>query len=334
MAAREKALGAPARGRGTARAAVRLAAVRLAAVCLAAVCLAAVCPAALGPTTPSVVPASTVASVRASTIRAQPPSPPSRIVSLVPAATEMLFALGVGAHVVGVSSFDRFPPEVAAIPRVGALLDPDVERILSLRPDLVIVYGTQKDLRTQLARAQVAIYPYSHAGLADVTETIRRLGEQVGAAGTARTLASSIEARIAAVRARTAGLTAPRTLVVFGRDSFSLRGIYASGGVGFIHDMVTAAGGTNVLADMKREAVQATTELVLVRRPDIIIELRADPIDPATEARELRTWAALSSVPAVRNGRVHIVADPRTVIPGPRVAEGVELLFRVLHDTK
>lgn len=309
MAARQKALGA------------------------AAVCLAAACLTALGLTAPP-APAGTVASVSASTIRAQTPAPPSRIVSLVPAATEMLFALGAGAHVVGVSSFDKFPPEVAKIPRVGALLDPDLERILSLRPDLVIVYGTQKDLRTQLDRAQVPVFPYSHAGLADVTATLRTLGNQIGAGPTAATLAAAIEARIAAVRARTAGLTAPRTLVVFGRDSFALRGIYASGGIGFIHDMVTAAGGANVFADMKREAVQTTTELILTRRPEIIIELRADPIDPGTEAKELQTWGALSSIPAVRNKRVHIVADPRTVIPGPRVAEGVQLLFTVLHGQR
>jgi iron complex transport system substrate-binding protein len=264
----------------------------------------------------------------------QPPAQPTRIISLVPAVTEMLFALGVGDRVVAVSSFDRYPSEVEKMPRVGALLDPDVERILSLRPDLVIVYRTQTDLQTQFTRARVPFYLYAHAGLADVTATIRRIGERVGAAERAGKLASDIETRIQAIRARTAGPQAPRTLVVFGRDSFALRGIYASGGMGFIHDMLTAAGGNNVFADMKREAVQATTELILARRPEVIIELRADPIDAATESKELRTWGTLSSLPAIRNGRVHIIADARTVIPGPRVAEGVEVLSRILHDTR
>src|SRR6185436_19044152 len=98
---------------------------------------------------------------------------PSRIVSLIPAVTEMLFALGAGPRLVGVSSFDRFPPEVAKIPKVGALLDPDLDRILSLQPDLVILYHTQSDLRKQLERAQVPAYVYSHAGLRDVTSTLR-----------------------------------------------------------------------------------------------------------------------------------------------------------------
>ena len=78
-----------------------------------------------------------------------------RIVSLVPALTEMLFAIGAGPQVVGVSSFDAFPPEVKNLPRVGALLDPDTERILSLRPDLVIIYGSQTDLQTQFERAGI-----------------------------------------------------------------------------------------------------------------------------------------------------------------------------------
>jgi cobalamin transport system substrate-binding protein len=262
------------------------------------------------------------------------PAPPRRIISLIPAVTEMLFALGVGDRVVGVSSFDRFPPEVERIPRVGALLDPDVERILSLRPDLVIVYRSQKDLITQLTRAQVPYFLYVHAGLADVTATIRRLGERVGAAQRGTEVAASMESRIEAARAQAGGRDKPRTLVVFGRDSFALRGIYASGGIGFVNDMLGAAGGTNVFADVKRESVQATTELIIARRPDVILELRADPSDPATEAKEVSTWNTLSAVPAVRNKRVHIIADPRTVIPGPRVAEGVELLSRMLHAPK
>jgi iron complex transport system substrate-binding protein len=256
---------------------------------------------------------------------------PKRIVSLIPAVTEMLFAVGAGSRVVGVSSFDRFPPEVERIPRVGALLDPDVERILGLRPDLVIVYRSQTDLITQLGRAQVPAFVYAHAGLADVTSTMREVGARVGAAERANALASDIERRIEAVRKRFAGKPGPRTLVVLGRDAFALRGIYASGGIGFIHDMLTAAGGTNVFADTKREALQATTELVLARAPDVILELRGDPIDAGIEAKELRVWDALASVPAVRNRRVHIVADARTVIPGPRVADAVEVLSKALH---
>ncbi|HJR61479.1 MAG TPA: helical backbone metal receptor [Vicinamibacterales bacterium] len=259
---------------------------------------------------------------------------PRRIVSLIPAVTEMLFALGAGDRVVAVSSFDRYPPEVEKLQRVGALLDPDLERILSLRPDLVAIYGSQVDLRRQLDRAQVPVFVYSHAGLADVTTTLLQVGDRVGQRERARQLAGAIEAGLAETRQRVASRPRPRTLVVFGRESFTLRGIYASGGYGFIHDMVTAAGGDNIFGDVKREAVQATTELILARRPDVILELRADPLSLSDAKREVATWGQLGSVPAVRNSRVHIIQDARTVIPGPRVAEGVELIAGVLHGAR
>ncbi|MEO6213537.1 MAG: helical backbone metal receptor [Vicinamibacterales bacterium] len=260
-----------------------------------------------------------------------PQNQPRRIISLIPAVTEMLFALGAGDRVAGVSSFDRFPAQVDKLPTVGALLDPNLEKILSLKPDLVVVYHSQEDFRRQLGRAGVPTYIYTHAGLADVTDTIRTVAERIGSRERGRELAGRVEANLGDIRKRVAGRPRPRTLVVFGRENYSLRGIYASGGKGFIHDMVTLAGGDNVFADVQREAVQATTELILSRRPEVILELRADPMTPAEERKELAVWGQLPSVPAVRAGRVHMLVDTRTVIPGPRVAEGVEAIFARLH---
>ena len=254
-----------------------------------------------------------------------------RVVSLVPAVTEMLFALGAGDTVVAVSSFDTYPPQVEKLPRVGALLDPDLERILSLKPDLVVIYGSQKDLRQQLARAQIPVFAYSHAGLGDIFTTMQSLGTRIGRAERARELTRNIQQQLDAIRQSVAAKPRPRTLIVMGRESLALRGIYASGGYGFIHDMVAAAGGDNVFSDVKREAVQATTELIIARQPEVILELRVEPLTPEQLQRELAVWKQLSSVPAVRNGRISIIADPRTVIPGPRVAQGVEIIARALR---
>jgi iron complex transport system substrate-binding protein len=261
----------------------------------------------------------------------QPSRTPARIVSLIPAVTEMLFAIGAGPQVVAVSSFDRYPPEVAKLQKVGALIDPDVERILSLRPDLVAIYGSQADLRVQLERAQIPIFVYSHAALPDITATIRNLGARVGHSREAGDLARTIEERIGRIRRQVAGRPRPRTLVVFDREPFALRGIYASGGFGFIHDMLEAAGGDNVFADVKQQAVQATTELILSRRPDVILELRGDPVAADVKRREIATWQALASVPAVHSGRVYFIDQQLTVIPGPRVADAIELIARTLH---
>src|SRR5438552_8574 len=116
----------------------------------------------------------------------------TRVISIIPATTEMLFAMGAGDRLIAVGSYDTFPPEVEKLPRVGALLDPNVERILSMRPDLVILYGTQTDLKTQLDRARVPYYSYTHRGLADITETVRTLGDRIGAAEKANALATRI----------------------------------------------------------------------------------------------------------------------------------------------
>lgn len=258
-------------------------------------------------------------------------SKPARIISLIPAVSEMLFAIGAGPRVVAVSSFDDYPPDVLTLPRVGALVDPDLERILSLRPDLVIVYESQIDLRRQLDRATIPVFVYKHAGLADVTTTIRQLGERVGQQEGAAAVIRQIEEKLRDIRMRVSGRPRPRTLVIFGRDALALRGVYASGGTGFLHDMLDAAGGENVFADVPQQSVQATSELILARRPEAILELRAGAMSPAEQRQEIAVWQALPSVPAVRAGRIAIITDPRTVVPGPRVAEGTELIARALH---
>lgn len=261
----------------------------------------------------------------------QTPSRPTRIVSLIPAVTEMLFAMGAAAQVVAVSSFDEYPPEVKTLPRVGALLDPDLERILSLRPDLVIVYESQTDFRLQLERAKVPSFVYKHAGLADVFETMKAVGERIGRATEAAALSGRITDHLDRIRARVKGRPRPSTLLVFGRDALALRGIYASGGIGFMNDMLTVAGGENLFADVKGQSVQATSELILARRPAIIVELRAGTLSESLRAREIAVWKALPGVPAVRNGRIAMLTDDRTMVPGPRVAEGTELIARVVH---
>ena len=261
---------------------------------------------------------------------AQGPAP-KRVVSLIPAVTEMLFSIGAGPQVVGVGSFDTYPPEVQKLPRVGALIDPDVEQILSLQPDLVVVFATQTALREQLARAKIPMFVYDHAGLADIFTTIHDVGVRAGHQRAAVDLERSLQMRIEAVRKRVAGQPRPRTLIVFDREKLALRGIYASGGVGFIHDMVDAAGGENIFADVKQQAVQATTELILARRPDVVLEVRAEQLDAATRAKEISVWGALSSLPAVRTGRVYYLDQQMTVVPGPRVADAIELIARTLH---
>ncbi|OFW43289.1 MAG: hypothetical protein A3J29_20520 [Acidobacteria bacterium RIFCSPLOWO2_12_FULL_67_14b] len=257
---------------------------------------------------------------------------PQRIISLVPALTEMLFAIGAGPQVVAVSSFDEYPPEATKLPRVGALLDPDTERIISLTPDLVVTYGSQVDLQAQMKRAAITTFDYRHGGLAHIMTTMRELGARTGHVAEAETAATGIEVRIAAVRARVAGKPRPRVLLVFGREPRSLRNIYVSAGRGFLHDMLEAAGGQDVFADADRESIQATTEHILARAPDVILELRSENIpDESALREELGPWGRLASVPAVRNKRVILLTGQAVTVPGPRVADGIERMAKALH---
>ena len=257
---------------------------------------------------------------------------PERIVSLVPAVTEMIYAIGDGSRVAAVSNYDHFPAEVARLPRVGGLLDPSVERILAIKPDLVVLYATQKELIDRLDRAGIPYYSYQHKALPDIMSTIRAVGMRIGSSARAEALASEMERALAEIRAKTAGLKHPATLLVFERDPASLRNVYASGGYGFLHDMLDIAGGRNVFAGVKQQAVQASTEMLIASKPEVIVELLyGDSLKNADIASELRAWDALGSLPAVRSHRIAALTGDEFVVPGPRVVAATRKLARVIH---
>jgi iron complex transport system substrate-binding protein len=257
---------------------------------------------------------------------------PRRVISLIPAATEMIFAMGAGSRLIAVSSYDKFPPEATKLPKVGALLDPDTERILAMRPDLVILYGTQTELKRSLDRANIPYYAYEHRAMPDIMATVRSIGARLGSTAEANALATSMERALAGVRAAVAGRHRPRTLLVFERDRSSLQNIYASGGYGFLADLLDTAGGDNVFSDLKQQSVQASTEMILARRPEVIIELRYGQSATSPErAPDLRPWDSLGSVPAVRNKRVVVLTGDQYVVPGPRIVDAARELGRALH---
>ena len=257
---------------------------------------------------------------------------PERIVSVVPALTETLFAIGAGDDVVGVGTFDTHPPEVATRPRVGGLLDLDMEQIFALRPDLVLFHGSQQDQIEQVTRAGIDAFTYVHGGVDDTLAVIRRLGARTDREADAERLATNIEDHLAALRNRLAGRNRPQVLLVFGREPGSLRNVYASGGTGFLHDMLEAAGGENVFAELPRESLPLTSEAILRAAPDVIVELTYDErMTTQTQVAEIAVWDRLSAVPAVRNRRVHLLLGNQFVQPGPRMGDATEAIARALH---
>ena len=145
-------------------------------------------------------------------------------------------------------------------------------------------------------------------------------------------MARALETAIDGVRKRVAGKPRPKTLLVFGREPGSLRNIYASAGRGLSSRHAHAAGGEDVLDDIEKESAQVSTEMILARAPDVIIELNAaSRLNDADLKAVLDPWSTLSSVPAVRNKRVVILNGPGLTVPGPRVIDGIEKMAEVLH---
>ncbi len=261
-----------------------------------------------------------------------PPAPPVRIISLVPALTEMLFDIGAGGQVVAVSRYDTYPNAVRGLPRVGGLIDPDYERILRLSPDFVVTYGSQTELERRLAVGGIRYYSYRHLGVAGTLQTIRELGVATSRVQSANAAADRLQARLDAVRARVQGRGRPRTLVVFGRERGTLRQIYASAGGGFEHELLEAAGGTNVFASARGPSVQPSIEMLLAAAPDVIVELHGGAAPDASLIKnDHEVWGRLTTIPAVRNGRVHVLYGDYLGIPGPRMGETAEAIARAIH---
>jgi iron complex transport system substrate-binding protein len=259
-------------------------------------------------------------------------APPARIVSLVPAVTEMLFTIGAGPRVVAVSSFDHWPPEVANLAKVGGLLDPDIERIISLHPDLLVADASQAEVIAKAKAASIRVYSYTLGGLENLGKTMRELGVVVGTEQQANAAAAEVERRLASIRQRASGLPRPRVLLVFGREPGALKSIDVTGGVGFLHDIVELAGGENVFGREKREWVRVSVENILAASPDLVIELHYGYyLTPARLRTEQAVWATLTTLPAVRNGRVHLFEGDRFVVPGPRLVEAAVDIAKVIH---
>jgi cobalamin transport system substrate-binding protein len=294
--------------------------------------IARICVIALGMASVGADPRVRPGPTRGSAPTAQTTATPQRIISLIPATTEMLFAMGAGNRLAGVGNYDRFPPEVDRLPRVGGLLDPDVERVISLKPDLVVVYATQTELKRQLERAQIPMFDYVHRGLPDILQTMRALGERIGAKAAADAAAAKVQQQLDAMRARVANLPRPKTLLVFGREQGTIRRVNASGGLGFLHDVLELAGGSDVLVDLHQQSVDMSTEMIITRAPEVIIELHYGESFAAERLEaERRVWNALASVPAVKNGRVHLLVGDEFVVPGPRIVVAAERFARTLH---
>ena len=246
------------------------------------------------------------------------PAVPQRIISVVPNATEMLSALGVGQRVIAVGDYDHYPPEVETKPRIGGLLNPNIEKIIELRPDLVVMYGSQDVLRERLSKVGIRLYPFSHGSIDQTLDYLLELGKTVGEESRGREIVDRIHSVFDGLRQSAPGRR-PTVLLVHNRGVGLLGSFYSVGAKAFQHELIEIAGGHNVLGDMGQEIVQPTLEEIIRRGPDIVIETIPHPGSAAEIEQRTRDWNTLKKLPAVEQHRVYVVAEDYMLVPGARL---------------
>jgi iron complex transport system substrate-binding protein len=246
---------------------------------------------------------------------------PERIVSLAPANTELLFALGLGDRVVGVTSYDDYPPEVADIPKVGDFAGPNLEAVAAADPDLVLVtLGVQEDMVAKLedlGATVVAIDPQSLTGLFN---DFRKVGAVTGTPAHAEQLLLALQLQISEVRKAVSGEKPVTAFVEIGQNP-----LFTVGQGTLLNELIGIAGGTNVVEE--NGYVPYSVEQVVKADPDVYLATHSSATDIETVAQR----AGYEDLSAVKNGRVVILDDNLTSRPGPRIAEGLRLIAEGLH---
>lgn len=250
---------------------------------------------------------------------------PARVISLSPSTTEALFAIGAGPLLVGRSRFCDTPVEARSLPVVGGYSDPNFEVIFALSPSLVI--GARgpagPGLETRLREHGIRTYFPETESVAQIESMLRDLGRAVGREDAAKALVARSHARIERVSSAVAGQRKPRVLLLF-----DVEPIVAAGPRSFPDDLLARAGAINVVSEGGAYPVLGI-ERVLVLDPDVVLDTTAAASHSASRIRkDTPAWEKLR---AVREGRVFAVTDESVLRPGPRIADAVATLAKVLH---
>lgn len=251
-------------------------------------------------------------------------APARRIVSLVPSATETLVALGAGDRIVGRTDYDA-APEVAHVPSVGGGIDPGMETLASLRPDLVVGWASQggSPLRDQLRALGIPLLTVATEDTADIHRAITHLGALTGRGAAADSLARGLRASLDSVRASVAGRPTRSVFFVVGDDP-----VMTAGPGTFIHQLLETAGARNVFADAGQRWPQVSMEELVRRQPELILVPRYGDGDPAKALAGRPGWRELR---AVREGRVVVVPADVVNRPGPAIGRSARILRDAIH---
>ncbi len=256
---------------------------------------------------------------------ASTPSVASRVVSISPSTTEAMFAIGAGQQIVGRSRYCDYPPEASRLPQVGGYVDPSLEAILALRPDLVV--GERSPVGPRIAdfleSRGIATYFPPTESFAQIFAMLQGLGDRTGRSAEATAVCERLRTRVADVELRVRSLPRVRVLMVFGLEPLSVAGPSS-----FANEMLDRAGGRNVV-DAGGAYPILGIERVIALDPDVV--LNAAMAEEHGTERITKTAAGWAKVRAVQQGHVVRLEQESVIRPGPRVDEGLRHLARALH---
>jgi iron complex transport system substrate-binding protein len=260
---------------------------------------------------------------------------PQRIVSTTPSITELLFALGAGSRVVGVTNYCRYPAEARKLPKIGTYIQPDLERIAALKPELVVIQKNPVQLRARLERLGLRVLELQYDSIAETFAAINTLAEAVGAAGQGQALRAKLHRELTEIRTKLQGQKAKSLVFIIGRNPGTVDGLVAAGRASYLSELMEVAGGRNAFADSIAPYPKITLEELFARNPEVIVDMGdMAATEKASEAERkavIQLWSRYGTLRAVRQGRVFVVADDIFVVPGPRMVEAAREFARMLH---
>ena len=255
-------------------------------------------------------------------------NPARRVVSLAPSATELLFAVGLDAEVVGVTTFCDYPPAAKAKPKIGSAIQ-NLEAIIGLRPDLVLAVKSEivrPDVLAKLDQLKIPLFILAAKTVEEILGHLVTVGGLVGHDREARAVAQRLAERVHMIRRRMASITPVRVFYVINTDP-----LISIGSGSFIHHMLELAGGTNIIGQTTIPYPKVSLEEVLRRDPEVLLfPVGTSEGIPESEQQRWRKWTALS---AVAQNRLRQVKAELANRPGPRVVDGIEAMAQAIHHT-
>ncbi len=257
------------------------------------------------------------------------PFPPKRIVSLAPNITEILFSLGLDGEIVGVSIHCNYPEKAKGKPRVGSYINLDFEKITSLKPDLIIATGAgnTRDMVDRLGKLGFPSYVIYPKNFNDILKSILHIGEVVNREKEAKGIVEGMGRRSQSVVEPTKGLSRPKVFI-----QISDAPIVTVGKGSFADDLIRLAGGENIAGKEKEVYPRFGMEEILKRSPEVIVISSMNP--KGDYQKVLQEWNRWMTIPAVKNGRIHLIDSDLLDRPSPRIVSGLEELARVLHPDR